>query len=78
MAFLAEKSPLEAEYPSHSVNCLFISYTISSGVRKPKGAGLPIFNFKTWVPHSSIRFASSTTGPRTSYNTLSNFVDFLN
>ena len=37
-----------------------------------------MFSFKTRVPRSSILFASSTTGPLTSYNTLSNFVDFLN
>ena len=50
----------------------------SSGVRKPNGAGLPILSFSTWVPRSSIRAASSTTGPRTSYNTLSSVDDFLN
>ena len=35
-------------------------------------------SFSTWVPRSSIRAASSTTGPRTSYNTLSSLDDFLN
>ena len=37
-----------------------------------------MFNFKTCVPASSIRAASSTTGPLTSYKTLSNLDDFLN
>ena len=78
MAFLAAKRPFALEYPSHSVNCLCISYMTSSGVRKPKGAGFPIFNFNTWVPLSSILVASSTTGPLTSYKTLSNFIDLLN
>ena len=49
----------------------------SSGVLKPNGAGFPIFNFKIFVPSRSIRFASSTTGPRTSYKTLSSLLDLL-
>ena len=77
MAFLAENKPLDIEYPSHSVNCDDISYIISSGVLKSNGAGLPIFNFNTLVPIASILLASSTTGPLTSYKTLSNFDDLL-
>ncbi len=37
-----------------------------------------MFSFSTLAPVSSILAASSTTGPLTSYNTLSNLVDFLN
>ncbi len=43
-----------------------MSYTTSSGVRNPNGAGLPMFSFSTLVPSASMRAASSTTGPRTS------------
>ena len=50
----------------------------SSGVRKPNGAGLPMLSFRMCVPASSMRCASSATGPRTSYRTLSSLLDFLN
>jgi hypothetical protein len=66
IAFLAEKSPLELEYPSQSVSWRDISYITSSGVLKPNGAGFPILSFNTFVPFSSMRAASSTTGPLTS------------
>ena len=39
---------------------------------------MPMLSFNTWVPSCSIRAASSTTGPLTSYNTFSNLLDFLN
>ena len=44
----------------------------------PNGYGLPIFSFRISIPSSSILAASSTTGPRTSYSTLSSFDDFPN
>ena len=55
-----------------------MSKTTSSGARKPKGAGLPILSLRMRAPSSSMRAASSTTGPRTSYKTLSSLLDFLN
>ena len=54
-----------------------MSYTTSSGVRKPNGAGLPMLSLSTCMPDCSMRAASSTTGPRTSYSTLSSLVDLL-
>ena len=54
-----------------------MSNTISSGARKSNGAGLPMLSFRMRAPASSMRSASSTTGPRTSYSTLSSLVDFL-
>ena len=55
-----------------------MSKTTSSGARKPNVAGLPMLSLRMRAPSSSIRAASSTTGPRTSYRTLSSLSDFLN
>ena len=64
--FACENRPLDGEYPSVSGSCCAISYTTSSGVRNPNGAGLPILSFRICVPAASMRAASSATGPRTS------------
>ena len=78
MALRAEKIPLESEYPWEDRILLSISRMTSCGAEKPKGAGFPIFSFRISFPSSSIRLASSSTGPLTSYSTLSSFVDFSN
>ena len=70
--------PFEFEYPWLSRRFRAMSRITSCGALNPNGAGFPIFSFRTSIPSSTMRSASSTTGPLTSYNTLSSLEDLLN